>query len=286
MKLPQFHICSDNLFDDSDDTYPFRFNFKIKYHFPNAVPAFEFYSLVESGKIDSLISLARDINSSYRGIRQLFESEFNEILHLFYKYNPKTISSDFEQITPLNENPVQIEAKVFLAENLDSILVPTVIIFNQIPNENNRAILEDVLHAYIVTNVLNDTNNVREELGLLNFNELILEAPVFKSMQFRSDILATFKQADRVYFYSFFELKRDKLIGIEEISQLIGYLKSFAASKSLPVNSYEGVYISTRFDNELIDYLEKRRTVEKENIISLISYAIDDDGFVSLNREI
>jgi len=169
---------------------------------------------------------------------------------------------------------------------LDSILVPTVIIFNQIPNENNRAILEDVLHAYIVTNVLNDTNNVREELGLLNFNELILEAPVFKSMQFRSDILATFKQADRVYFYSFFELKRDKLIGIEEISQLIGYLKSFAASKSLPVNSYEGVYISTRFDNELIDYLEKRRTVEKENIISLISYAIDDDGFVSLNREI
>ncbi len=286
MKLPQFHICSDNLFDDSDDTYPFRFNFKIKYHFPNAVPAFEFYSLVESGKIDSLISLARDINSSYRGIRQLFESEFNEILHLFYKYNPKTISSDFEQITPLNENPVQIEAKDFLAENLDSILVPTVIIFNQIPNENNRAILEDVLHAYIVTNVLNDTNNVREELGLLNFNELILEAPVFKSMQFRSDILATFKQADRVYFYSFFELKRDKLIGIEEISQLIGYLKSFAASKSLPVNSYEGVYISTRFDNELIDYLEKRRTVEKENIISLISYAIDDDGFVSLNREI
>ena len=217
MKLPQFHICSDNLFDDSDDTYPFRFNFKIKYHFPNAVPAFEFYSLVESGKIDSLISLARDINSSYRGIRQLFESEFNEILHLFYKYNPKTISSDFEQITPLNENPVQIEAKDFLAENLDSILVPTVIIFNQIPNENNRAILEDVLHAYIVTNVLNDTNNVREELGLLNFNELILEAPVFKSMQFRSDILATFKQADRVYFYSFFELKRDKLIGIEEV---------------------------------------------------------------------
>jgi hypothetical protein len=280
------YICSDNLFDDPNNNYPFRFNFKIKYRFTNSVPAFEFYSLVESGKINSLISLARDMNSSYRGIRQLFESEFNEILHLFYKYNPKTIPLDFEQIASLNFNPIEIEAKDFITENLDDIDVPTILHFNQIPCENNRAILEDVLHAYIVKNVLHDTNNVREKLGLLNFNELILEAPVFKSMQFRSDILATFKQADRVYFYSFFELKKDKRIGIEEISQLIGYLKSFAASKSLPVNSYEGVYISTHFDNELIDYLEKRRTVEKENIISLISYTVNEDGFVSLKREI
>ncbi|WP_339707791.1 hypothetical protein [uncultured Kriegella sp.] len=280
------YICSDDLFDEADNTYPFRFNFKIKQHFPNAVPAFEFYSLVESGKIDSLISLARDINSSYRGIRQLFESEFNEILHLFYKYNPKTNPLDFEEIITPNINPIEIEAKDFMAENLDDIKEHTIINFNQIPFENNRAILEDVLHAYIVTNVLNNTNNLREKLGLLNFNELILEAPIFKSMQFRSDILATFKQADRVYFYSFFELKRDKKIGIEEISQLISYLKSFAASKSLPVNSYEGVYISNRFDDELIDYLKKRRTVEKENIISLISYSINDDGYVTLNKEI
>ena len=81
------YMCADDLFNDEYESYPFRFNFQIKYHFPIAVPSFEFYSLVESGKIDSLISLSRDINSSYRGIRQLFSSEFNEILHLFYKYN-------------------------------------------------------------------------------------------------------------------------------------------------------------------------------------------------------
>ncbi len=280
------YLCSDDLFDDENETYPFRFNFKIKYYFPNAVPSFEFYSLVESGKINSLISLSRDINSSYRGIRQLFSSEFNEILHLFYKYNPKTIPSDFKQIKPINLKPVEIEAKNFISNKLDLIKEPKVILFNKIPFKNGKAILEDVLHSYIVTNILNNTNEVRDKLGLKNFNELILEAPVFKSMQYRSDILATFKHADRVYFYSFFELKKDTKIGIAEISQLIGYLKSFAASKSLPVNSYEGVYISTKFDSELIDYLEKRRTVEKENIINLISYSVDEHGFVSLKKEI
>ncbi len=52
------YVCYDNLFNDKQEFYPFRFNFKIKLHFPNPVPSFEFYGLVESGKIDSLISLS------------------------------------------------------------------------------------------------------------------------------------------------------------------------------------------------------------------------------------
>ncbi len=280
------YICYDNLFNDENEYYPFRFDFKIKYNFPNPVPSFEFYSLVESGKIDSLISLSRDINSSYRGIRQLFESEFEEILHLFFKYNAKTKPDSFKQINNVNRKLIKIEASEFIAEDIDRVTRPTAIIFNRIPAIGGKAILEDVLHAYIVYNVLHNTNQVRESLGLINFNELILEAPVFKSMQFRSDILATFKQADKIYFYSFFELKKDATIGIEEISQLIGYLKSFAASKSLPVNSYEGVYISTRFSFELMDYLIKRQTVEKENIVSLISYSVNELGEVILTKEV
>jgi len=282
--LPYF--CYDKIFEDDKECYPFRFNFKIKLNFPNTVPAFEFYSLIESGKIDSLISLSRDINSSYRGIRQLFESEFQEILHLFYKYNPKTNPYFFEQIPEQNLLLNRIEAFEFNVEHIDEYIAPTELTFNQIPSKNGIAILEDVLHAYIVYNVLHNKNNVREILGLINFNELILEAPVFKSMQFRSDILATFKQEGRIYYYTFFELKKNETIGIKEISQLIGYLKSFAASKSLPVNSYEGVYISTKFSSELIDYLKKRKTVEKENIISLFSYNIDLNGNVKLEKEI
>ena len=52
------YLCYDQIFQDEFEKYPFRFNFKIKYNFPNPVPAFEFYGLVESGKIDSLISLS------------------------------------------------------------------------------------------------------------------------------------------------------------------------------------------------------------------------------------
>lgn len=282
--LPYF--CFDDIFEDANEFYPFRFNFKIKFNFPNTVPAFEFYSLIESGKIDSLISLSRDVNSSYRGIRQLFESEFQEILHLFYKYNPKIIPSEFKQISSPKLKIKKIEASEFESENIQKYTTPTEITFNRIPSENGCAILEDVLHAYIVYNVLHNSNNVRETLGLVNFNELILEAPVFKSMQFRSDILATFKHDGRIFYYSFFELKKNTTIGIEEISQLIGYLKSFAASKSLPVNSYEGVYISTNFSSELIDYLTKRKTVEKENIISLFSYNTDNKGNVILERKV
>jgi hypothetical protein len=278
------YICSDSLFNDENQLYPFRFNFKIKLFFPNTVPDFEFYSLIEEGKIESLISLSRDVNSTYRGIRQLFESEFQEILHLFYKYNPKTNPSEFEQLKIQDTSVIKIEASDVNVDNIAQYRLPVELLFNKIPSLKNFAILEDVLHAYIVYNVLHNKNNVRETLGLLNFNELILEAPVFKSMQYRSDILATFKHDNRIYYYTFFELKRNSKIGIDDISQLIGYLKSFAVSKSLPVNSYEGVYISSSFSSELVDYLTKRKTVEKENIISLFEYSIDNHGLVTFQR--
>ncbi|RDI08536.1 hypothetical protein [Flavobacterium sp. AG291] len=277
------YICFDNLFEE-DEIYPYRFNFKRKKYFPNPVPSFEFYSLVEAGLIESMITLSRDVNSTYRGIRQLFESEYNEILNLFYKYNPKTDPENFD--SKFNDVAIKndIEAKNLDIEKLHEINIPTSISFNLIPSNKGSAILEDVLHAYIVYNVLHNTNNVREDLGLLNINELILEAPIFKSMQFRSDILATFKHNERIFYYSFFELKKSAKIGIEEISQLMGYLKSFAASKSLPVNSYEGVYISRSFTDELIQYLIMRKTVENENIISLISYDVDSFGVVTFKK--
>lgn len=278
------YICYNNLFGQDSEQYPFRFNFKIKKYFPNTVPSFEFYSLIESGKIDSLISLARDVNSSYRGIRQLFDKEFKEILQLFYKYNPKNNPDSFIQIQNQDLKLTQIEAIQFNTNDLISYNFPTELLFNRIPHLKGKAILEDVLHAYIVYNVLHNINNIREILGLINLNELILEAPIFKSMQYRSDILATFKHEDKIYYYCFVELKMNKTIGINEISQLLGYLKSFAVSKSLPIKSYEGVYISTRFTKELVDYLHKRKTVENEDIIGLYKYAVDTSGFVNLEK--
>lgn len=280
------YLCNDDLFRDPLEKYPFRFNFKKILDFPVAVPSFEFYSLIESGKIESSIGLSRDVNSSYRSIRQLFESEYKEVLQLFYKYNPKTVSTDFTQIQGQEVICEKIQAREFKAELLANYLKPTELIFDLIPSSGKYALLEDVLHAYIVYNVLHNKNNLKEKLGLSNFNELLLEAPIFKAMQYRSDILATFKQDNKVYYYSFFELKREKKVGLDEISQLMSYLKSFASNKSLTVNSYEGVYISSHFDKDLIDYLEKRQIVEQENIISLYTYTVNNIGEVMIEKKI
>lgn len=279
------YICYDNKFNSVDQKYPFRFDFKTVLHFPKPVPAFEFYSLIERGKIDSNISLSRDVNSSYRGIRQLFKSEFEELLNLFFKYNPKTNPNNFEKTTTIVEKFLKMEATEFNSEKIKNIVSKTSIVFNKIPAKNNgSAILENVLHAYIAYNLLHNLNNVREDLQLTNFNELILEAPVFKSMQYRSDILATYTRNDKAYFFSFVELKKDNKVGIDEVAQLVGYLKSFSSSKALPINSIEGIFISNRFDLELIDYLNKRIKVEKENIISLIKYNISIDNKVHLEK--
>lgn len=278
------YICFDNIFNNSDEKYPYRFNFKIKYHFPNPIPVFEFYNLIEIGKLNSMATLEKDINSSYRGIRQLFEDDYKELLSLFYKYNPKTDPLNFSIIKNNIKITKKIEAINLNTSNLKQYTNPTEILFNQIPNERAKAILENVIHTYISYNLIHNTNNVRNDIDLNNISEIILEAPVFKTMQFRSDILTTFKNDSTTYFYSFIELKKDKNIRIEDFSQLIGYLKSFALSRKLPANSFEGIYISNKFDSALIDYLQKRKTVEKENIIRLIKYSVDNKGFVKLTR--
>ncbi len=277
------YVCIDGTFGKGEK-YPYRFNFKEKYHFPNPIPVFEFYNLIEIGKINSMATLEKDMNSSYRGIMQLFENEYKELLDLFHKYNPKT---DYLKVSP-NVNKVQkrtnIEAIDFNPDKISSYKQPTEVLFNKIPLDGKKAILENVIHTYVAYNLIHDLNDVRSALDLNNFSEIILEAPVFKTMQFRSDILTTFKNDNTTTFYSFIELKKEKNIKIEDFSQLIGYLKSFALSRKLPANSFEGIYISYSFDADLIDYLQKRKTFEKENIICLIQYSVDSKGLVTLTK--
>ena len=277
------YICSDSLFGDSEH-YPFRFNFKICKNFPNGVPSFEFYSLIETGKINTIYTLEKDVNSSYRGIRQLFQTEFQYIVDLFHKYNPKTNPDAVQSTNKIDFDLNKTEAIDFDLTELDNIIEPVSITFNQIPHQGKSAILEDVLHAYLIYNLIHNTNEVSNHLELNEFSELILEAPIFKSMQYRSDILATFNRDNKTIFYSFIELKKKSTVGINQLSQLIKYLKSYASAKALSINSYEGIYISTKFSEDTINYLEHRKTVEGENIVKLISYFVDETGKVILKR--
>jgi hypothetical protein len=69
-------IFGDDVFDKVEK-YPYRFLFSEYEHFPNGVPVFEFYSLIEKGVVSSISSFERDITASYRGIRQLNLIEYD-----------------------------------------------------------------------------------------------------------------------------------------------------------------------------------------------------------------
>ncbi len=105
---------------------------------------------------------------------------------------------------------------------------------------------------------------------------------MLKAQQFRSDILCLYNEENTLpHFYSFIEIKRDKLISVNDLSQLIGYMKTYAYAKSLNFNSLEGVYISNKFDDDAIRYLLNRKNVEKENPIRLIKYSTTLTGSIS-----
>lgn len=274
-------IFGDNTFDQVE-MYPYRFFFREFEHFPEGVPVFEFYSLVEKGMINSISSFERDITASYRGIRQLNLIEYDHIHKLFRKYNAKT---DFRKVEVLDREHdfKKIEAEDFHKDylhkkslDIESIKEPIEIKFNRIPSQKNYARYETVLQVYITYNLLHDCNDLRSTFNLDLFSELILEAPVFQSMQYRTDILALYNDQVNNIYHSFMELKRDHNVAIEDLKQLIGYLKSYASARSLSLNSYEGIYISTKFKNEVIDYLSNRESVEGENIVRLISYSVEN----------
>lgn len=273
------YIYGDNTFG-KEDKYPYRFYFDQYKNFPNGVPVFEFYGLVEKGIVSSISSFEKDITAKYRGIRQLYSIEYDQIFNLFRKYNPNSDPDKIEGFS-IPAKHKKVEADVFHGDfikdgKLDLVRIsePLEIIFNSIPQKSNYARYETILQLYINYHLIHNKQNLREEFELERLSEVVIEAPIFHSMQFRTDLLVLYTDNNVNYFHSFIELKRDVKIKIKDLSQLIYYLKSYASSKSLSINSYEGIFISTSFEQEAIDYLEHRSKVEQENIVKLISYEV------------
>ena len=108
---------------------------------------------------------------------------------------------------------------------------------------------------------------------------------MLKAQQFRSDILCLYRvNQKKPHFYSIIEIKRDRTISINDLAQLIGYMKTFSASKEIPFNCIEGIYISTSFEPGAVQYLHNRKSVEKENPVRLIEYAVSEEGEVTFNN--
>ena len=146
------------------------------------------------------------------------------------------------------------------------------------------AIYEYAIHGYLYYCLRRNLNNVISDLDLNNFTQCLLEVPMLKAQQSRADILCLYNENNASpHFYSFIEIKRDRLITVNDLSQLIGYIKTYAYAKSLDFNSLEGVYISNKFDDDAIEYLRHRKSVEKENPIRLIKYSTTLTGSISFS---
>lgn len=285
------YFCQDNLFNNPTERYSMRFNFNEIKRFDKNIPASELAKLIEKRQLFSLTTFERDQNAGFRGIRQITDEEGEILEETFLRFNPKT---DFTRVTAYTHPivPNSLELREIVEQCLAGTIfnIPTEIIFTTIPVTEIRrntfaARYENILQGYIYYCLRRNFNNVVEDLELSNFTESLMEVPMLKAQQFRSDILCLFREPQKKpHFYSIIETKRDRRISIADLSQLIGYMKTFASSNEIPFNSIEGVYISFGFEDETVTYLRNRRDVEKENPVRLIRYSVTNAGIVSFEQ--
>lgn len=288
------YYCTDDCFGDDDQLYPYRFNFKEIRHYENMVPVSDLAKLIQTGDLYSISTFERDVNATFRGIRQITFEEGDLLLSLFLKYNPK---GDETNVIEYNNDDIinRIEARdlfegIISDNDFDS---PLIVDINQIStfrktirNNYHLAKYEYAIQGYIYFSIRRQLNNVINDLNLNNSSEWILESPIIHTQQFRSDILCQYKNGrmSKPHFYSIIEIKKDHKIVVEDLSQLIGYMKAFSEVKKVSFNSIEGVYISNKFDDRAIEYLQNRRMVEKENPIRLIEYTTTEYGNISFQN--
>jgi hypothetical protein len=288
MDEPYYH--ESELFNNPRESYPFRFNFLHSKNFDNPIPVSELAKLIENGHISSITTFERDANSTFRGIRQLTNQEGKIIEDTFVKFNPKGNISNV-QIYDHREIVSTAEALSIISNvnSGDVIVDPIKIELNfvsttRVNARKHVAQYENSLQGYIFYCIRRALNNVVGDLHLNNFSECLMEVPLLRAQQFKSDILCIYRNhEDAAHFFTIIETKKKKEITIEDLSQLIGYMKTFSSSKNIDFNSIEGLYISDSFHPDAIQYLRNRRSVEKENPIRLIEYAVDRDGRVTFN---
>lgn len=283
--------CEDNLFE-TVEKYPFRFNFIEIQHFEKSLPVSELAKLIEKGFINSFRTFDRDRNASFRGIRQLTNDEGKILVDSLKRFNPKANIEDVRvyEHEEIHESQQAVNVcNLIMQEGSPSIEEPIGLIYSKIPVTRKRinnyiAQYETSLQGYINFCIRRGLNNVIEDIEVKNFTECLMETPLLKAQQFRSDLLCLYRENNMPHFYSIIEIKRDTEISINHLSQLIGYMKTFSESKGIPFNSIEGVYISNEFEPAAIDYLRNRRSVEKENPIRLIKYNVTEQGIVSFTK--
>lgn len=234
-----------------DRIYPFRCRIKCsKYNFVNSLSLNDINDLKNNGKIWTwALQRASGSNSMF----SISNDEFNILLNEYFKINPFSLEKNFiRQPSPFHENNV-----------IDKLHI-----------DNGK-----LKYEYTVMAFLNDAFSKRQFTELFGiYSDFLCYVPT--NLGKEMDILLMFEnpKIKQIISYDIIEVKRDEF-DTNAISQLIGYETWFLHKKVFgDLNMVRTTAIAQSFSDEVIDYVEKRNSIENK-LIKLIKYTYKDGKF-------
>ncbi|MBA7641859.1 hypothetical protein ES703_49544 [subsurface metagenome] len=281
-------VCNDNLFNEGDETYPFRFHFRRRVNFTTNVPQFEFIHLIDKKIIWSISTLAKDPTSPFRSIVNISNRERDALIQLFLKYNIAT-----GQTVPVNKIQTKIDQRIEAIDIISGKELPnteTAIDVNVLPVAGSKkkpvCRYEFALQAFFAYHLSRRTKIAVNVMG--NYNESLTEVPLSAAELRRIDILCTHQQEGKnePLFYHLVELKPRVIYSLERLRQLIGYLRMFSQKKAVEFGDVIGSIIAPDYTEDTINYLQERALVETEKPIRLIKYVLNQEGHILFNMAV
>lgn len=234
-----------------DRVYPFRCKIKCsQYNFRTPLKLNDVNDMRNSGKIWTwALQRASGSNSMFSISNQEFEILLNE----YMKINPFSMERSFiPQPSPFHKNNL-----------IDSL---------HVSNNNLK-------YEYTVMTLLNDAFSKKKFANLFgNYDDFLCYVPT--NLGREMDILLMFENPNdkKIISYDIIEVKRDEF-DMKALAQLIDYESWFLQKKiSGDYNMLRTTAIAKSFDDNVIDYVKKRETIENKRI-KLIQYKFDDGNF-------
>jgi len=244
----------------NDNIYPFRFRLKsTEYSFTKPLRLHDIYDLQNIGKIWSFaINRASGSNAMF----SISDEEFKIILYEYLKINPYTLSKS-----------IIMEPYPVIQTNILQKLNKT---------EDGKPCYESTLMAMLIHGFVNGKH--KSIFG--NYTDYLSYVPT--NLGTEIDILLMFENPQnrtQIMSYDVIEVKKDRF-NREALKQLIGYESWFIQKKVHgDLNMVRTTAIASRFDNDVIDYIKKRKYYENKEI-KLLKYSISSNGDIDLESAI
>lgn len=239
-----------------DKLYPFRFRLRsTEFSFEKPLRLHDIYDLQNTGKIWTFaLKRASGTNAMF----SISDVEFQILLQEYLKNNPFTIRKNII-MEPYPVKPANLMEQIHRTSE-------------------GKPCYEATLMAML----LHDFVNGRHQEVFGNYTDYLSYIPT--NLGTEIDILLMFGNLQNPFqtmSYDVIEVKLDRFDG-QALHQLIGYESWFIQKKVQgDLNMVRTTAIASRFDAEVIDYVQKRRLFEDKNI-KLLKYQVSADGELQL----